>query len=132
MAAKRKSDYNKVTLHGRLVYDPKLITTRNGTAMCSFTMASDDYFGDTKNTLFVKCVAFNELASTIYQSKRKGDSIRIDSAKLSPSRYTKKDGTQVDTFQLTVFALQDDRDGVSRPRKPEADVMDDASPDIPF
>ena len=93
--------YNHTGLQGRLTADPELRYTQQGTAITSFTLASDTgrkTKDGKKITNFIECVAWRaqgELTSRSYEDKdgnrRKAVEITVDSVHFCDS---KKDGGQ--------------------------------------
>jgi len=63
---------NKAILMGRLTRDPELRHTGNGTAVCSFTIAVDNGYGDNRSTDFINCVAWNKTAEFVEKYFSKG------------------------------------------------------------
>lgn len=66
---------NKHFIIGRLGKDPKFNTTKGGTAVCSFSVATSDYFGGEKITNWHNVTAFKQKAELINQHFRKGSQI---------------------------------------------------------
>ena len=78
---------NQINLIGRLVADPKTITTNTGSTVLSFRLANNV----TKEvTLFVDCKAFGKTAEAAYKAIVKGSQIAI-SGKLTQYSYKTKD-----------------------------------------
>ena len=48
---------NKAILMGRLTRDPELRHTNSGTAVCSFSIAINNGYGENAQTDFINCVA---------------------------------------------------------------------------
>lgn len=63
---------NKAILMGRLTRDPELRHTGNGTAVCSFTVAIDNGYGDNRTTDFINCVAWSKTAEFVEKYFTKG------------------------------------------------------------
>lgn len=66
---------NHIDLMGRLVRDPELRRTQQGTAVASFTLAVEDDFkaaDGTKTTYFIDCVAWRNTAEYISRYFTKG------------------------------------------------------------
>ena len=68
---------NKVILMGRLTRDPELRHTGSGTAVCSFTVAVDNGYGDNRSTDFINCVAWNKSAEFVEKYFTKGRMIIV-------------------------------------------------------
>ena len=58
----------------KFVKDPELKMTKNGKTMCSFTVVNEEGWGDNKRKSFMRCVAFGNMANTINNHYKKGDS----------------------------------------------------------
>ncbi len=75
-------DINKVILIGRLVRDPELRHTPNGTAVTDFTVASNRTYtlgGEKKEEVsFIKCTAWSKAAEIIAQYCKKGQRIGVE------------------------------------------------------
>lgn len=63
---------NKVILMGRLTRDPELRHTGNEKAVCSFTIAVDNGYGENRQTDFINCVAWNQNAEFVSKYFSKG------------------------------------------------------------
>jgi single-strand DNA-binding protein len=75
-------DINKVILIGRLVRDPELRHTPNGTSVADFTVASNRTYtlgGEKKEEVsFIKCTAWSKAAEIITQYCKKGQRIAVE------------------------------------------------------
>jgi len=84
---------NRIVLIGRLVRDPDLRYTSNGTPVCNFTLAVERGFknknGD-KEVDFIDIVAWRKLAETSAQHLGKGRLVAVDGR--LQIRKSKKDG----------------------------------------
>lgn len=76
---------NNVTIVGRATRDPELRHTANSNAVCNFTLAVDDGWGDNKSTAFIDVTCWTKTAEAVAQHAVKGQvlgvcgSIRQDS-----------------------------------------------------
>lgn len=68
---------NKAILMGRLTRDPELRHTGSGTAVCSFSIAIDNGYGDNRQTDFINCVAWNKTAEFVEKYFTKGRMIIV-------------------------------------------------------
>lgn len=68
---------NKAILMGRLTRDPELRHTGTGTAVCSFSIAIDNGYGENKQTDFINCVAWNKTAEFVSNYFSKGKMIIV-------------------------------------------------------
>lgn len=56
---------NKAILMGRLTRDPVIRHTDSGKAVCNFTVAIDNGYGEEKSADFISCVAWNKTAEFV-------------------------------------------------------------------
>lgn len=85
---------NVVALMGRLVYDPELKTTQNGTNVCSFRIAVDRSFarqGEERKADFIDVTAWRQTAEFVSKYFRKGSMIAIEGS-LQTRQYQDKNG----------------------------------------
>ena len=85
---------NIVALMGRLVYDPELKTTQNGTSVCSFSIAVDRTYtpkGEERKADFIDIVAWRQTAEFICKYFQKGSMIAIEGS-LQTRQYQDKNG----------------------------------------
>lgn len=72
---------NTITIMGRMVRDPEIRKTGNGTSVLNFTLAVDrDYADDNGNreTDFIDCVAWAHTADFIEKYFSKGDQMAVN------------------------------------------------------
>lgn len=89
---------NKVILIGNLTRDPELRYTPNGTAVCSFTVATNrewtvDSGEKREEAEFTRCVAWNKLAELCSQLLSKGRKVYVE-GRLQTRSWTSADGQQ--------------------------------------
>lgn len=82
---------NKVILMGRITKDPELRYTNTNKSVCSFTVAVESGYGDSKNTDFINCIAWNKAAELLAKYFTKGMMI-IVSGRISTRTWEGKDG----------------------------------------
>ena len=85
---------NLVALMGRLVYDPELKTTQNGTNVCSFRIAVDRSFarqGEERKADFIDVTAWRQTAEFVCKYFQKGSMIAIEGS-LQTRQYQDKNG----------------------------------------
>ena len=85
---------NRVCLVGRLVRDPELRYSPSGVAVANFTLALDRRFKNAqgeKETDFIPCVAFKQLAENCANYLAKGKLASVD-GRIQVSTYNDKDG----------------------------------------
>lgn len=98
---------NHVSLLGRLTKDPEVKKTQSGTSVCSFTIAVDRKFKDAngaKQTDFIPCVGWRQVADLIGQYFHKGSRIGITGS-IQTRSY---DGQNGKVFVVEVLAEQID------------------------
>lgn len=85
---------NVVALMGRLVYDPELKTTQNGTNVCSFRIAVDRSFtrqGEERKADFIDVTAWRKTAEFVSKCFQKGSMIAVEGS-LQTRQYQDKSG----------------------------------------
>lgn len=85
---------NVVALMGRLVYEPELKTTQNGTNVCSFRIAVDRSFtrqGEERKADFIDVTAWRQTAEFVSKYFQKGSMIAIEGS-LQTRQYQDKSG----------------------------------------
>lgn len=85
---------NRVCLIGRLVRDPELRYAGTGTAITNFTLAVDRKFKNAqgeKETDFINCVAFKQLAELVANYLAKGKLCSVE-GRIQVRSYEDKDG----------------------------------------
>lgn len=86
---------NVVAIMGRLVADPELRTTTNGTNVCTFRIACERSYtpkGQQRQADFVDIVAWGKTAEFICKFFQKGSMIAID-GRIQTRHYQGKDGS---------------------------------------
>ena len=68
---------NKAILMGRLTRDPAIRHTDSGKAVCNFTVAIDNGYGEEKSADFISCVAWNKTAEFVDKYFAKGRMIIV-------------------------------------------------------
>lgn len=87
---------NVVAIMGRLVADPELRTTWNGTNVCSFRIACDRNFvqqGQERQADFIDVVAWRKSAEFICKYFQKGSLIAVEGS-LQSRQYQDKNGNK--------------------------------------
>ena len=85
---------NVVAIMGRLVYDPELKTTTQGTSVCSFRIACDRSYskpGEQRQADFIDVVAWRQSAEFVSKYFQKGSMIAIEGS-LQTRQYQDKQG----------------------------------------
>ena len=86
---------NIVAIMGRLVYDPELKTTQQGTSVCSFRIACDRSYapnGKERQADFIDVVAWRQTAEFVSKHFQKGSMIAIEGS-LQTRQYQDKQGS---------------------------------------
>ena len=92
---------NKMILQGRLVKDVDRRTTKNDNSVASFTIAWSEKYGQTEQSLFMNCVAWNNQAEFISKYFKKGDMVVVE-GKLTTRSYEDGNGDKRYVTELTV------------------------------
>lgn len=97
---------NRVQLIGNLTRDPELRYTPQGTAVCSFSIATNRNWttdtGDKKEEVeFHRIVAWNKLAELCSQFLVKGRKVYVE-GRLSTRQWNAQDGTQRQTTEIVI------------------------------
>lgn len=97
---------NRVQLIGNLTRDPELRYTPNGTAVCSFSVATNRNWttdsGEKKEEAeFHRVVAWNKLAEICSQFLTKGRKVYLE-GRLSTRSWNAQDGTQRSTTEIII------------------------------
>lgn len=101
---------NQVTLYGNLGNDPELKYSQNGTAVCSFRLATSETWTDSKKvkqtkTEWHRIVVFGKLAENVAEFLTKGRRVLIN-GKIQTRDYTDKDGNK--RFSTEILGLNVD------------------------
>jgi len=97
---------NRVQLIGNLTRDPELRYTPSGTAVCSFSVATNRNWttdtGEKKDEVeFHRIVAWNKLAEICSQFLVKGRKVFVE-GRLTTRSWTAQDGTQKQTTEIVI------------------------------
>nr|DAG75192.1 MAG TPA: Single strand binding protein [Caudoviricetes sp.] len=87
---------NVIAIMGRLVHDPELRTTQQGTNVCTFRIACERSYtpkGQQRQADFVDIVAWGKTAEFICKFFQKGSMIAVDGS-LQTRQYQDKQGTK--------------------------------------
>lgn len=116
---------NKVQLIGNLTRDPELRYTPNGTAVCTFTIATNREWtvesGEKREEAeFTRVVSWNKLAELCSQLLSKGRKVFVE-GRLQTRSWTSQDGTQRTATEVVIndmIVLDSRRPDVSVQPKP--------------
>ena len=92
---------NKMILQGRLCKSVDKRTTQNDNSVASFTIAWNEKYGQTEQTLFLNCVAWNNQAEFISKYFKKGDMVVVE-GKLTTRSYEDGNGDKRYVTELIV------------------------------
>ena len=110
--------YNHTGLQGRLTADPELRYTQQGTAITSFTLASDTgrkTKDGKKITNFIECVAWRAQAEFVCKYLSKGRLVLVE-GELTSRSYEDKDGNK----RTVSECIADDVQFLGGPRRDNA------------
>lgn len=119
---------NVVAIMGRLVADPELRTTGNGTNVCSFRIACDRNFaqkGQERQADFIDVVAWRQSAEFICKYFQKGSLIAVEGS-LQSRQYQDKNGNK--RTAVEVLANEINFAGGKKPGGQPADDGGEAPP----
>jgi len=105
-----KGTLNKAILIGRLGGDPELRYTPQGSAVCSFNIATNEQYKDKEGktieqTDWHRIVAWNKLAEICGQYLKKGSLVYIE-GKIKSRDYTDKDGVKKYITEIKADTMQ--------------------------
>jgi single-strand DNA-binding protein len=125
---------NKAELIGNLTRDPELRYTPQGTAVCTFGLATNRQWttdtGDKKEDVeFHRIVAWNKLAELCAQLLAKGRKVYVE-GRLQTRRWTAQDGTDRTTTEIVIndMIILDSR--FSQPQGDSFDIPDEGVEDF--
>ncbi|GBE28543.1 single-stranded DNA-binding protein [bacterium BMS3Bbin03] len=133
---------NKVILIGNLGKDPDLRYTPNGTAVASFSLATNERWKDKEGnyqdrTEWHRIVAWSKLAETVGEYLKKGSQVFIE-GKIRSRTWEDQNGVKRTTTEIVAnnLVMLGRREGVSstdmaEPAAPSGDEMT-STDDLPF
>jgi single-strand DNA-binding protein len=95
---------NKIFEIGRLTRDPELRYTNSGKAVCTFSIAVDDGYGENKKAYFFPVVVWNKAAEACGNSLQKGSKVAV-TGKLTSRQYENNEGKKVTVFEIVADAF---------------------------
>lgn len=135
----QRTKMNRITIIGRLVADPELRYTQNGTPVCSIRIAVDRKYKDQsgeKPTDFFSCNAWRKAGELINQYTKKGDMIAVD-GEMQSRKWQDKEGNNKFSWDINVenFKFLNSKSGSNNSNK--ATTGDNNAPpqndeDLPF
>lgn len=98
---------NRVVLVGRIVKDPMLRKTPNGTSVVSFTIACNRRIKQEgqPDADFINCVAWNKTADFMAQYVKKGALLGLE-GRIQTRNYDDKDGKRVYVTEVVADSVQ--------------------------
>lgn len=95
---------NKIFEIGRLTRDPEIRYTQSGKAVCTFSIAVDDGYGENKKAYFFPVVVWNKSAEACGNSLHKGSKVAV-TGKLTSRQYDNSEGKKVTVFEIVADAF---------------------------
>ena len=95
---------NKIFEIGRLTRDPEVRYTQSGKAVCIFSIAVDDGYGENQKAYFFPVVVWNKSAEACGNSLHKGSKVAV-TGKLTTRQYDNKEGKTVTAFEIVADAF---------------------------
>ena len=95
---------NKVHLIGNITRDPEVRYTQSGKAVCTFNIAVNDGYGESKKAYFFPVVVWNKTAEACGNSLHKGSKVAV-TGKLTSRQYENKEGKKVTVFEIVADAF---------------------------
>ena len=124
-------DLNRAEFIGRLVKDPEVRHSPDGTASCSFTLACGWKTKSKEGTEFIRVVAYQKLAEIIGQYMKKGSQMYV-SGRMTTRSY-EKDGEKRYSTEIVADQMQMlGHSKSSEQKKEQVTTLADAEDDIPF
>ena len=96
---------NKFICIGNMTRDPELRFSQSGIAVCKFSIAINDGWGDKKTVSFINCVAFGKTAEATANYTHKGSKVGIES-RVQTSSYENKEGKKVYTTDFIIDKIE--------------------------
>lgn len=98
---------NSVNLIGNLTRDPELRygAGENQTAICRFSIAVNDGYGEKKEVNYINIVSFGKVAENCERYLAKGRKVAI-SGRIKTGSYNKQDGTKVYTTDVVASNVE--------------------------
>jgi len=113
------SSYNRITLMGRLGRDPDVRATGSGKKVASFSIATDNGYGENKSTDWHSITAWEKTAETAERFLKKGSAVLIE-GRLTYEKYTNKQGVEVTAAKVVcdrIVLLPRNEGGGEQPRE---------------
>jgi single-strand DNA-binding protein len=119
-------NFNLVVMEGRLVRDPELRYTQNGTALCSFSIANNNsYYKDDElqdEVCFIDVTAWSKLGQRCSEFLKKGRRVLVN-GRLKQDRWQDSEGGTHSKLALVCYGVRFlDRQDDNGEEKQEEDV----------
>lgn len=123
---------NSVILMGRLIADPELRQTQNGTAVTSFAVAVERRF-QREQTDFINVVAWKQTAEFVEKYFKKGAMIALRGS-IQTRKYEDKNGNKRTVFEIVADEVSFCGSKAEKPQTPNNDDFEEIpiSDDLPF
>lgn len=95
---------NKIVTIGRLTRDPEVRFTQSGKAVCTFSIAVDDGYGENKKAYFFPVVVWDKAAEACGNSLHKGSKVAV-TGKLTSRQYENTEGKKLTVFEIVADAF---------------------------
>ena len=95
---------NKIVTIGNLTRDPEVRYTASGKAVCTFSIAVNDGYGENKKAYFFPVVVWNKSAEACGNSLHKGSKVAV-TGKLTNRQYDNSEGKKVTVFEIVADAF---------------------------
>lgn len=121
---------NKALLMGNLTRDPEIRYTTNGTPICTFDIAINRFFKETKEVTYLKIETWGKQADFCKQYLKQGRSVFVE-GRIKVEQWDAKDGTKRKQFVIVAEQISF-ADSKGAPQGGGESVTDEApSDDMP-
>ena len=113
-----------------LTKDAELKYTQNGKGVASFTIATDDGYGENKTTDFIKVICWEKTAENVSKFTKKGSLVLVE-GRIKTGSYD-RDGVKVYTTDIQASRVVFLPDSKSNATNDVEDVFGIQDEDVPF
>ena len=97
---------NIVILSGNLVRDPEIKYSQSGVAVCTFTVAQEEFRkGGESYVHYIECVAFGKQAEAISNNLGKGSKVFVQGS-IDQQRWENNEGKKRSKLQVKAFSVE--------------------------
>jgi len=97
---------NIVILSGNLVRDPEIKYSQSGVAVCTFTVAQEEFRkGGESYVHYIECVAFGKQAEAISNNLQKGSKVFVQGS-IDQRRWENNEGKNRNKLQVKAFSVE--------------------------